>query len=334
LHYVFHKVFAQAILNFETFNGLSDLEIRAAMRNAAGPKPQLFVPEVAFESLVKKQIQKLEEPSLQCVHLVFEELKHIAAQSEVTEMQRFPCLRDRILEVAQAAIQRCVKPTNQMVMNLIHIELAHINVDHPDFIGGLRAMSAVQNQALEPGMTESRDTAYPGGTKPVQPFIADTERIAATPPPKATLTGAADTTRRQSGGRSQWWTAGQPSAPEPLRLPTVPSVVTPSVEVSEKEHQAVELLKTLISSYFAIVKRKIIDAVPKTVMHFMVNSVRDSLHHECISELYQVNLISGLLREGDDVKESRERSQKKLSELMRAQDILSQIRDSSMWQSR
>lgn len=42
-----------------------------------GPRPALFVPEVSFELLVKKQIKRLEEPSMRCVELVHEELQRI-----------------------------------------------------------------------------------------------------------------------------------------------------------------------------------------------------------------------------------------------------------------
>jgi hypothetical protein len=42
-----------------------------------GPRPALFVPEVSFELLVKRQIQRLEEPSLRCVELVHEEMQRI-----------------------------------------------------------------------------------------------------------------------------------------------------------------------------------------------------------------------------------------------------------------
>merc|ERR1712196_252964 len=107
-----------------------------------------------------------------------------------------------------------------------------------------------------------------------------------------------------------------------LRLPSVPLVVTPSGEPSEKERIDVELLKSLITSYFAIVKRKIIDSVPKTIMYLMVNNVKDSLHPECIAELYQAGLINNLLQEGDDTRNRREKCEEKLAELRRSQDIL------------
>ena len=42
-----------------------------------GPRPALFVPEVSFELLVKRQIRRLEEPSQRCVELVHEEMQRI-----------------------------------------------------------------------------------------------------------------------------------------------------------------------------------------------------------------------------------------------------------------
>jgi len=42
-----------------------------------GPRPALFVPEVSFELLVKRQIRRLEEPGMRCVELVHEELQRI-----------------------------------------------------------------------------------------------------------------------------------------------------------------------------------------------------------------------------------------------------------------
>src|SRR4029434_9088827 len=48
---------------------------------AQGPRPALFVPEVSFELLVKRQVKRLEEPSLRCVELVHEEMQRIIQPS-------------------------------------------------------------------------------------------------------------------------------------------------------------------------------------------------------------------------------------------------------------
>lgn len=48
------------------------------LRNAAGVKTTLFLPEAAFESLVKRRVEALRDPSLQLVDLVYGELLRLA----------------------------------------------------------------------------------------------------------------------------------------------------------------------------------------------------------------------------------------------------------------
>jgi len=126
--------------------GLSNMDILTAIRNSNGPRPALFVPEVSFELLVKRQIRRLEEPSLRCVELVHEEMQRIIQHcgNEVQqEMLRFPKLHEKIIDVVTNLLRSRLQPTNSMVENIVAIELAYINTKHPDFykdassIGGM-----------------------------------------------------------------------------------------------------------------------------------------------------------------------------------------------------
>jgi dynamin 1-like protein len=121
---IFREVFAATILGVGSFDGLTDDEIRTTICNAHGTRPALFVPEVSFDILIRRQIARLEQPGIQCVDLVFEELQRIASQSEPSELTRFPILRDRMVEVVNALLKRCMEPTQMMVSNLVKIELA------------------------------------------------------------------------------------------------------------------------------------------------------------------------------------------------------------------
>ncbi|KAK4491037.1 hypothetical protein RD792_001758 [Penstemon davidsonii] len=56
---------------------ITDDDIRIAILNATGLQNALFVPEVPFENLVRRQIARLLEPSLQCLHYVHEELLRV-----------------------------------------------------------------------------------------------------------------------------------------------------------------------------------------------------------------------------------------------------------------
>ena len=36
----------------------------------------------------------------------------------------------------EGVLDKCLTPTTEMIANLIEIENAHININHPDFVGG------------------------------------------------------------------------------------------------------------------------------------------------------------------------------------------------------
>lgn len=88
ISYIFHEIFRKSLEMLNPFDGLTDNEIRTAIRNANGTRPSLFVPEMSFDLLVRKQIQRLEQPGLQCVDLVFDELQRISSQVLLTGMIR------------------------------------------------------------------------------------------------------------------------------------------------------------------------------------------------------------------------------------------------------
>jgi replication fork clamp-binding protein CrfC len=77
IYYIFSDVFGHALACLDSTQNLENQDIRTAIRNSTGPRPSLFVPELAFELLVKPQIKLLEQPSLRCVELVYEELVKI-----------------------------------------------------------------------------------------------------------------------------------------------------------------------------------------------------------------------------------------------------------------
>jgi dynamin 1-like protein len=74
IYYIFNDIFGRALASIDATHNLENQDIRTAIRNSMGPRPSLFVPEMAFDLLVKPQIKLLEAPSLRCVELVYEEL--------------------------------------------------------------------------------------------------------------------------------------------------------------------------------------------------------------------------------------------------------------------
>lgn len=148
ISFVFTDVFGQVLESINPLDLLSDHDIRISIRNASGPRPALFIPEVCFELLVKKQIERLLVPSLDCVDLVFHELGRVALQCELlsSELIRFPQLRIRLLQVFQQLLKSCLEPTKAHIEALIQCELSFINTSHPDFIGGSQAVAIIMER--------------------------------------------------------------------------------------------------------------------------------------------------------------------------------------------
>eukprot|EP00105_Crassostrea_gigas_P012177 XP_011428084.1 PREDICTED: dynamin-1-like protein [Crassostrea gigas] len=116
--YIFHETFGRTLESVNPFGGLNPLDILTAIRNATGPRPALFVPEVSFELLVKRQVRRLEEPSLRCVELVHEEMQRIIQHCGTQqEMLRFPKLHEKIVDLVTNLLRKRLQPTNSMVQN-------------------------------------------------------------------------------------------------------------------------------------------------------------------------------------------------------------------------
>ncbi|KAK1787062.1 hypothetical protein P4O66_017434, partial [Electrophorus voltai] len=283
--YIFHETFGRTLQSIDPLGGLTELDILTAIRNATvcvffvcvcvcvslhGPRPALFVPEVSFELLVKRQIKRLEEPSLRCVELVHEELQRIiqhCSSHSTQELLRFPKLHDSIVEVVTSLLRKRLPITNEMVHNLVAIELAYINTKHPDFTDAAQVSASVNSQ-----QTKSAEAGKP----------QKKERM----------------TSEEKGPLAAF---GSPVKAVNLLDTPVPI----SRKLSTREQRDCEVIQRLIKCYFLIVRKSIQDSVPKTVMHFLVNHVKERLQSELVGQLYKQPLLQELLIESQETAQQR-----------------------------
>ncbi|KAH1486086.1 hypothetical protein KXW18_006482 [Aspergillus fumigatus] len=143
IYYIFNSVFGNSLETIDPTHNLTVSDIRTAIRNSTGPRPSLFVPELAFDLLVKPQIKLLEAPSQRCVELVYEELIKICHTCGSQELLRFPRLQAKLIEVVSDLLRERLGPCSAYVESLISIQRAYINTNHPNFLGAAAAMSSV-----------------------------------------------------------------------------------------------------------------------------------------------------------------------------------------------
>lgn len=352
ISHIFNEIFGRSLKQLSPFEGLDDEDIRTAIANANGPRPSLFVPEIAFDLLVKKQIEKLLQPGLQCVDLVFDEMQRMAFQSENPELARFPELRDRMFEIVQHQLRQLVGPTQKMICNLINIELAYINTSHPDFIGGKQAVAqlnkrfqqqqhqAQQQQAQQASVESSPDKENSDEESHALPHWANSNGGAQSEGANKGFFSLFKNTQNnkmsEAAFLAQKGVSGNgvnrnSSTPDSnfLRLPHVPDKMRSNGNghPTDRERVETEIIKALMQSYFDIVKKNFTDMVPKTIMHFLVNTFKENLQNELVRELYRENIMTELMRETEDVATRRKTCREMKDLLRRGLEIVNEVRD-------
>ncbi|PIL30281.1 transporter [Ganoderma sinense ZZ0214-1] len=436
IYYIFNDVFGAALTSIDATHNLDNQDIRTAIRNSTGPRPSLFVPEIAFDLLVKPQIKLLEAPSLRCVELVYEELVKICHNCTSAELQRFPRLHAQLVEVVSELLRERLGPTTDYTQSLIDIQTAYINTNHPAFIQGSAAaahsMTAPQPKQIlprrksvgrhartQPSSAESingiignvtdddesqDETAAPNGnTNGLSAAL--NERSSRSPAPPITVPprnapgkhhqhqhqhhhrDATSTSRNVSGASSgpgsspHTGTAketflnyffGQ-NGPGPLSGPNaeragvsaptgrdvsgadpaleaglmagkrgtmdrsnaaydmkslgrhIEAASDGSAQLTMREEMETNLIRSLIQSYFAIVRQTIQDLVPKAIMHLLVNNTSQQVQNRLVAALYKPDLFGELLNEDEALVAERTRVKALLDAYRDAFKTLSEV---------
>ncbi|KAG7093397.1 hypothetical protein E1B28_007079 [Marasmius oreades] len=450
IYYIFNDVFGNALLSIDATSNLDNQDIRTAIRNSTGPRPSLFVPEAAFDLLVKPQIKLLEAPSLRCVELVYEELVKICHNCTSAELQRFPRLHAQLIEVVSELLRERLGPTSEYAQSLIEIQAAYINTNHPSFVSGSALAAGQANSPPKPlppprpasvegkvingingktatgvdsedvddlsdGHTSDANDIFPSrdGPRSVSSTVHDRSRTGrastgSTLTPSGTVSSSGS--KRSSSRHRQ-----QPQRPHSA-LGAAPGSSPPSARETflnyffgqnppgaagngEKNHglhhhhsasvgsgggivrtgrdltgadlsmssglmsgkrsldqsnaaydmkslgkhiEAIQttdgtsrqtireemetnLIRSLITSYFGIVRQTIQDLIPKAIMHFLVNHTSEHVQNRLVASLYKPELFADMLNEDEALVAERARVKTLLDAYKEAFKVLSDV---------
>ncbi|EDR14451.1 uncharacterized protein LACBIDRAFT_244551 [Laccaria bicolor S238N-H82] len=422
IYYIFNDIFGHALASIDATHNLDNQDIRTAIRNSTGPRPSLFVPEVAFDLLVKPQIKLLEAPSLRCVELVYEELVKICHNCTSDELQRFPRLHAQLIEVVSELLRERLGPTSEYAQSLIEIQAAYINTNHPAFISG----SALAAQTTPPPRPQLPQR--PSSTEPINGYgpspededeglsddlngaistngIRDGRSVSSTLHDRSRTNTSANATAAAAMGMGtshHSGVSGSPSTntaretflnyffgqngPGPIagssvdRAPThghghghsrlepaahfqpigrdvsgadtsmtglmagkrgidgnnaaydmkslgkhIEAVSGDGSQLTMREEMETSLIRSLIVSYFAIVRQSIQDLIPKAIMHFLVNHTSQQVQNRLVSALYKPDLFADMLNEDEALVAERTRVKALLDAYKEAFKTLSDV---------
>ena len=300
IRHIFLNVFNPILDAMDPASQLTDDEIRTAITNSGGITGSLMIPEAPFELLVRRAIQKLLHPALQCREYVHDELLRIAAECAPSEVARFPKLQTCMMESVEDFIALGASPAEKMIRNLIQCELSYINTSNPRFIGG--------NEAI----------AQMSGKKPTSP------KKQKKPPHQKEALFAPSHMEEEEGkqGWFQGWFSNSEGGEKNVSLQRPPDVLTVSDDVTEHELVQVQVTRLLINSYFDIVRKNIQDMAPKILMNFLVNHVQRGLQKHLTHVLYREDLLEAIMKERDDIAERRQNCQDTIKSLRKAMRLL------------
>ncbi|XP_056111073.1 dynamin-1a isoform X3 [Rhinichthys klamathensis goyatoka] len=131
---IFHERFPFELVKMEFDEKELRKEISYAIKNIHGIRTGLFTPDLAFEAIVKKQIQKINGPCLKCIDMVVSELSSTIHKCS-EKLAQYPMLREEMERIVTQHIRDRESRTKDQVLLLIDIELAYMNTNHEDFIG-------------------------------------------------------------------------------------------------------------------------------------------------------------------------------------------------------
>ena len=113
-------------------NETIDKEIGLAVVNLNGVNNALFVPQKAFEAIVKMLLEQYEAPLASCVQQIREIMEDILKDS-VKPFELYPRLRHEVLELVGKEIDKNEKRATEHLLLHINAQKSFLNTKHPYF---------------------------------------------------------------------------------------------------------------------------------------------------------------------------------------------------------
>ncbi len=202
-----------------------------------------------------------------------------------------------------------MNPTTKLVGDMVAMQACYVNTTHPDFISGHRAMQIVQDRLNAnkppPQQTDAKSGKLaPGVINNNRDLDVDLKRE------EPSFFGSFFA-RNPNGTKKKG-----PSGASAMEAP--PAVIKPQTGLNERETMETEvisksscpsfssdmtdvLVELLINSYYNIVKREMIDIVPKAITLTLVSHAKENLQKELLQELYKPEVLNDLLKESEYV---------------------------------
>jgi hypothetical protein len=125
--------FPKALDKLKSATNMNHDIVRNMIEANSGIQRSLFFPEATFHRLVREFIEQMRGPAIEAAEVVHHRMMELHQKVHLNELDRFPkakqLLAQSVTEIARQTVEECTLFVNQV----IDIQLAYINSEHPTF---------------------------------------------------------------------------------------------------------------------------------------------------------------------------------------------------------
>ncbi|CAH1712876.1 unnamed protein product [Aphis gossypii] len=263
---IIQQKYLKTINSIDPLQDLSDENIAKALLNASGINQSTFVNEKALQKILKRQLNNLIEPSLDCVELVRNEMLNIFNSIDISlldTLKRYPQLDEDVRKVFDKLLEENVKSIKEFIASYIESYQECLDTSNPDFI--LEIVNS-NNTIQEEILAAANINNYNCNSD------SDSDR------------GWNNMSRNKKGNEKKV---------EIKRIQMLNQLLSglnnhdDDLESSEQ----VKLHRDLSICYFEYIRKIVRDFVPKRIKHKMINSFLKDLDKRLNQEIFQTYLI-------------------------------------------
>ncbi|XP_055346696.1 uncharacterized protein LOC129594136 [Paramacrobiotus metropolitanus] len=277
---LFNETYWNALTAIIPLDDVSEQQVWTQIRNSWGTERQMFLSIKAFRVLVQHEMARMEHESIRCVKLAHQEMltvRNSAGDHIAQYREQFPKLFERIVNIVAQFMETRLDETKVMVVHCVKMQLDYLNVKHPDFIKAqVDAMkrfneiaAQIEDSVHNDGSTNVNVGASPARSAPAPP---------ATPKPARMQYPASGSNQPTADPQQQTSANGNgPNVPPP--------VINRSRGMTKREKLECEITVQLVREYFEVIRRIVRDSVPKVIIRFLINAIRDEVLQELLTKV-------------------------------------------------
>ncbi|KAJ6648895.1 Dynamin-1-like protein, partial [Pseudolycoriella hygida] len=303
IKFIFLNKLEKALAAIDPLEDVTNDEISKTILGSTAMESGLSVPEAAYQHIVKKQIRKLLQPCLECIRNVHKELQNTVQNCLDRDVSyRFPRLNKHLVGAVHKLLFDRLAKVIEMMEYHIEIESAFVTTSQQDFTKQMTDLMSKKN-------IMQRTIA-----QPVESMIFQDN--------KKSVNENAHSDSHQQSDMDRNAVGSSDFEKKDLNEKTAEQ----SKQTSTTEPDDIEIVRSLISSYFEIVRQSIRDFVPKLLSYSMIYYVCDNLLIFLNEELHTGDKIDDLVQVSDEAREERKYAQKRVEQLKKAEGIIKDFR--------